>query len=265
MMNEMKNEGGALEALRQELDSIDTGLLKLLGERFVLTEQVKALKQVAARVSQSPLRPAREALILRRLLQEAKEKDLDPAFVLRLWRGILSESIRLQAPITIHIPQKLSATIGNRLRIRDHFANLPVEEWKDEAQAMAQVGASSGDLCIVETESNWVEAMIAGKAGGAQVVQTLPAISDSAVPKLLVIGRAMTEATGQDETLIVTQGNLPRDFALMPIWQAKVGPFRLSTLAGFFSEHEGPLVGIMRSNSNLGLMVAGRYPSPIEI
>jgi chorismate mutase / prephenate dehydratase len=264
-MNDTPSSGGALEALRHELDGIDAKLLKLLGERFVLTEQVKALKQVTAKVTQTPLRPAREAMMLRKLLTEAREKGLNPNFVLRQWRNIIAESIHQQAPITIHIPQKLSATIGNRLRIRDHFGAIPVEEWKDESQALMQVNASHADLCIVETDSNWIEPMIAGKAGGAQVLQTLPVIGEDRVPKLLVMGRALVEATGQDETLVITQGSLPRDFAVLPIWQTKVGPFKLSALAGFFSEHEAPLVGIMRSNSTLGLMVAGRYPSMIEI
>jgi chorismate mutase / prephenate dehydratase len=264
-MNDTAQGGEALEALRQELDSVDGRLLALLGERFVLTDQVKALKLVTAKVTQSPLRPGREAAMLRKLLSDGKAKGLDPAFVLRQWRGIISESIRQQANPIIHIPQKLSATIGHRLRIRDHFGAMSVEEWKDEAQALMQVSAAPGDLCVVETTGNWIEPMIAGKAGGATVLQTLPVISEGEPPKLLVIGKATVEATGQDETLLVTQGSLPRDFSPLPIWQVKVGPFRLSALAGFFSDHEAPLVGVMRSNATLGLMVAGRYPSPIEI
>lgn len=264
-MNDTPKGGAALEALRQELDGIDGSLLALLAERFVVTEQVKALKQVAAKVTQTPLRPGREAMMLRRLLGEAKRKGLDQGFVLRQWRGIIAESVRQQSSITIHIPQKLSATMGHRLRIRDHFGAIAVEEWKDEAQAMTQVSAAPGDLCIVETTGAWIEPMIAGKAGGAQVLQTLPVMADGEPPKLLVMGRATVEATGQDETLLVTQGSLPRDFSPAPIWQLKVGPFRLSALAGFYSDHESPLVGVMRSNSTLGLMVAGRYPSPIEL
>ena len=85
------------------------------------------------------------------------------------------------------------------------------------------------------------------------------------MPQLLIFGNAPAEATGHDETLMITQGNLPRDFAVQPIWQIKSGPWRLSALAGFYSEHESPLVGLARSNVSLGLKVAGRYPSAIEI
>ena len=48
-------------------------------------------------------------------------------------------------------------------------------------------------------------------------------------------------------------------------WQVKAGTRRISCLPGFLSEHESPLVGLMRSNATLGLKVAGRYPSPIEV
>jgi chorismate mutase len=255
----------ALEALRQELDGIDGRILDLLGKRFAVTEQVKALKQVKGGGAQSPLRPSREMLILRRLVSESAFKDLDPAFVLRLWRTILSESSQRQSPTTIHVSKRLSATMGNRLRIRDHFGPMAVEEWKDEAQALMQVNTQARDLCIVEIDGNWIGPMIEGKSGAARVISTLPVLREGDAPKLLVIGHATTEPTGQDETLLITQGNLPRDFAPQPAWQVKVGPFRLSGLPGYFSEHESPLVGLSRSNISLGLMLAGRYPSAIEV
>jgi chorismate mutase len=265
MNNSSANGGPALEALRQELDGLDDGLLDLLGKRFALTEQVKAIKQVSGKLAQSPLRPAREDKILRRLVARAAESGLDPGFVVKVWRAVLSESSRRQATITIHVPKKLSASIGQRLRIRDHFGAMAVEDWKDEAQALMQVNTAPGDLCIVETESQWTAPMIAGQSGAARVIATLPVIQDGPIPKLLVIGHAPAEATGHDETLLITQGNLPRDFAIAPVWQVKLGPFRVSALAGFFSEHESPLVGLARSNISLGLMLAGRYPSAIEV
>jgi chorismate mutase len=259
------HSGSALEALRQELDNLDDSILALLSQRFAVTEQVKALKHATTKLVQSPLRPAREAQIMRRLVAAAAAKGLDPAFVLRLWRCILAESSQRQLPVTIHIAKRLNATMGHRLRLRDHFGAMAVEEWKDEAQALMQVNAAPGDLCVVETESPWIGPMIEGRAGAARVIATLPVLQENMVPRLLIIGHGSAEPTGQDETLLITQGNLPRDFAPQPLWQIKVGSFRLSALAGFFSDHESPLVGLGRSNISLGLMLAGRYPSAIEV
>jgi chorismate mutase / prephenate dehydratase len=255
----------ALDALRRELDEIDDTLLTLIGKRFAVTDQVRSLKQVTAKQVASPLRPAREAQIHRRILQDAKAKNINLELALRLWRTILTQSSLSQANMTLHVSKRLSLTLGNRFRLRDHFPAMNVEEWKDETTVLTQVGVTPGDICAVEIDSPWIDAFIQGRAGSAQILATLPVIKESEHPQILIIGNAPAEATGQDETLIITQGSLPRDFPLQPLWHYKSGPWRLSALAGFHAEHEAPLVGLGRSNISLGLKLAGRYPSALEI
>ena len=255
----------ALDALRRELDDVDDALLGLLAKRLTITQQVKSFKQVTTKTTGSPLRPAREAQIHRRIMQAAKAQNIEPAFALRLWRAILTDSSLGQAPMTLHVSKRLSQTLGHRLRLREHFPAMPVEEWKDETQALMQVNVNPADICVVETESPWIDACVAGKAGTAQIIGALPVIRGEVMPQLLIFGNAPAEATGHDETLLITQGNLPRDFAVQPVWQVKSGPWRLSALAGFYSEHESPIIGLTRSNISLGLKVAGRYPSAIGI
>jgi chorismate mutase / prephenate dehydratase len=264
-MNEVPPSGPALQALRQELDDVDDALLALLAKRFAVTAQVKSFKRATHTTSTSPLRPAREAQILRRLFVKAKIDGLNRDMVLRMWRAILTQSSFEQAPMAIHVAKKTASNVSTRLRLRDHFPMVPVEEWRDEAQALMQVNAAPSDVCIVETEGPWVEAFASGQAGTAQVIGALPVVAEDKMPKLFVIGNAPQEATGRDETLLITQGNLPRDFPVHPLWQVKSGAYRLSALAGFFSEHESPLVGLGRSNKSLGLIVAGRYPSAFEV
>ncbi|MDE2386025.1 MAG: hypothetical protein KGO53_15545, partial [Alphaproteobacteria bacterium] len=82
---------------------------------------------------------------------------------------------------------------------------------------------------------------------------------EEGIPKLLVIGQAPLSDSGDDETLVISSGKLPRDFAPEPAWQAKSGALRLSALPGFLPEHESPLVGLSRSNAALGLVLAGHY------
>jgi chorismate mutase / prephenate dehydratase len=264
-MTDTPSSTPALDALRRELDDVDDALLALLAKRVGLTAQVKSFKQVTAKDLGSPLRPAREAQIHRRIMQAANAQHVEPALALRLWRAILTQSSLAQAPITLHVSKRLTQTLGHRLRLREHFPAMHVEEWRDETQALMQVNVNPGDICIVETESPWIEACVSGKAGSAQIIGTLPVIRDETMPQLLIFGNAPAEATGYDETLLITEGNLPRDFAVHPIWQIKSGPWRVSALAGFYSEHESPIVGLARSNPSLGLKVAGRYPSAIVI
>ena len=263
-MSEPAGSDIELDDIRREMDAIDDGLLSLLERRFAATEHVRAIKSKNGGLGGSAFRPAREAAILRRLLSRP-ESLVPPELLVRLWRNILARSAQNQADIAIHISKKLNASMGLRLRIRDYFGTLPVEEYRDEAQALMQVNASPGDICIVETESPWVEAFVEGKAGQARVIASLPFLRDDTVPKLLVFGHSPSEPTGDDETLIISDGKLPRDFSPAPLWQIKLGQRRVSCLPGFLSDHESPLVGLNRSNALLGLKVAGRYPSPFEI
>jgi chorismate mutase len=250
----------ALASIRREIDDIDEGLLALLERRFAATERVRALKPPNG----SPMRPAREAEILRKLLSQPGS-NLTHDLVLRFWRAIVSQSTLNQAPVTIHVSRRLNASIGLRLRIRDYFGAMPVEECRDEAQALLQINATPADLCIVETDGPWVDPFIEGKAGNAQVIGVLPFLRDDPEPKLLIFGHARAEATGDDETLIVSDGQLPRDFAPRPLWQMKAGQRRLSCLPGFLSEHESPLISLAKSNASLNLKVAGRYPSAMAV
>ncbi len=252
-----------LDDIRREMDAIDDGLMTLLERRFAASEHVRTIKANNGSLAVSPFRPAREAAILRRLLRRP-ESLVPQDLLVRLWRVILTGSAQSQAPITIHVSKRLNASTGLRLRIRDYFGAMPVEEYRDEAQALLQVNTSPGDICIVETESPWADAFAKGNGGAAKVVACLPFIEADPIPKLLVFGHSISEPTGEDETLVVSDGKLPRDFLPAPTWQLKLGTRRVSCLPGFLSDHETPLVSLVRTNPSLGLKVAGHYASPFE-
>lgn len=257
-------EDATLDEIRREIDAIDDGIVDLMARRIAASEKVKARKSTAGSLAMSPIRPAREALILRRLVNRGSG-TVPPELLVRLWRVILSSSTLAQAPVTIHVSRKLASSMATRLLLRDHFGPMPVEDYRDEVQALLQVNMSPGDLCVVEPESPWADGFAEGQAGEARVIASLPVLKDEKIPAYLILGHAQSQATGDDETIIVSDGRLPRDFIPSPLWQVKSGKRFISCLPGFLSEHEGPLVGLMRSNATLGLKVAGRYPSPIEV
>jgi chorismate mutase len=236
----------------------------LLQERFRLVDMVKAAKAQQGIGWSAPHAPVREMEILKRLLQAAGDR-VPQSLLVRLWRAIIADSTLRQAPVTVHLSKKLAGAIGHRLRLRDYFGSFAVEDWKDESQALAQVAASASDLCVVELDSAWAQPFLEGRAGTARVIATLPVIKAAAEPLFLVFGHGQAQASGLDETLLVSRGSLPRDFPLTPLWKAKSGSHRISAFAGTLSEHETPLIGLSRSNPGLGLTVAGRYASPLEI
>ncbi|MBC8035799.1 MAG: chorismate mutase [Rhizobiales bacterium] len=252
----------SLDDIRQEIDGIDDSILDLVARRLQASEKVRSHKSGNGSLVSSPIRPAREAMILRRLLERG---GVPPELLVRLWRVILTSSTLFQAAVTLHIPRKLASQMGLRLRLRDHFGALPVEEYRDEAQALLQVNMNSGDICAVEAASAWADAFAEGGAGEARIIGVLPVLRTASVPEVLIFGHAQALATGDDETVIVSEGKLPRDFLPKPLWQLKSGSRRISSLPGFLSEHEAPLIGLVRSNAALGVKVAGRYPSPIEV
>lgn len=253
-----------LDDIRREIDAIDDAILDLMVRRLGASEKVRGHKIGNGTLASSPIRPAREAMIMRRLLERARD-SVPPELLVRLWRVILTSSTLFQAAVTLHIPKKLGSQPGVRLRLRDHFGPLPVEEYRDDAQALLQVNMNSGDICAVETGSAWADAFAEGSAGEARIIAVLPVLRSAAMPEILIFGHSRALATGDDETLIVSDGKLPRDFFPQPLWQLKSGSRRISSLPGFLSEREAPLVGLVRSNAALGVRVAGRYPSPIGV
>jgi chorismate mutase len=253
-----------LDEIRQEIDGIDDAILDLMVRRLQASERVRSHKIGNGTLVSSPIRPAREAEIMRRLLKKSMGV-VPPELLVRLWRVILTSSTLFQAAVTLHIPKKLASQTGVRLRLRDHFGTVPVEEYRDETQALLQVSMNSGDICAVETTSSWADAFAKEGAGEARVISVLPVIRAASSPELLLFGHAKAVATGDDETLIVSDGKLPRDFLPKPLWQLKSGSRHISGLPGFLSEHEAPLIGLVRSNAALRVKVAGRYPSQIGV
>ncbi len=256
----------SLDDIRRKIDACDDGIIEILAMRFGFVDQVRQAKLADPKhLASLPLRPAREAQILRRIIAKAKQENLSPDLLVRLWPQIISEASQMQAPVTIHVPKKIHMSVAHRLRIRDYFGSMPVEESRDELQAMIQVDSNPADICIVETESNWAESFVNGRAGKAQVMAVLPPVTDHPLPKLLVIGHAPQDASGSDQTLVISKGALPRAFTPQAIWQAKSGVYKISALPGFLAAEQAPLASLHRSNPLLGLRVAGRYPAAIEL
>lgn len=80
-----------LQQLRDRIDELDAALLRLLRERFDVTEQVGRHKKD---VGLPPADPGREEVQIARLRSMAAELGLDPGFSEKLLRLIIDEVIR---------------------------------------------------------------------------------------------------------------------------------------------------------------------------
>lgn len=254
----------SLADIRRDIDRIDNDILELIAQRLAVVDRVRAYKAKVPGGPASPIRPGREALILRRLIDQSRDRvPADLCF--RIWRALISASTLKQAPVRIHGSASFFASAAAPSLLREYFGASPFAEHPDDAAALAALARNPGDLAAVALDGPWAKAWLQGHAGPTQVIWVLPFLAATAVPRLLVFGHAAAEPTGADETLVLTDGPLPRDFAPEPLWQARTGNLTLSSLPGFLSEENAPLAGLARSNGSLALQVLGRYPSPIEI
>jgi chorismate mutase len=252
----------SLGDIRREIDRIDDEILQLIATRLAIVDRVRAAKLKTAGAPATPIRPGREAEILRRLIA----RDRVPAdLCFRIWRALISAATLKQAPIRIHGSAAFFASATAQALLREYFGASAFADHPGEAVAFRALADNPGDLAAVATDGPWTRAWMEGHAGPAQVIGVLPFLTTQAAPRLLIFGHAAAEQTGSDETLVLTDGQLPRDFAPQPLWQIRTGDLQLTSLPGFLSEHNVPLVGLARSNGSLALSVLGRYPSPIEL
>ena len=170
-----------------------------------------------------------------------------------------------QAPVSIHVSAGLFNSARLRVLVRDYFGATPEMTHAGEASVLDAIAANPTDVAVVALDSPWLDAFLAGRAGKAQVIGCLPWMTPPAsLPQAFIFGHGIAEATGSDETLLITDGQLPRDFTPAPLWQTRIEGKRLTSLPGFLSEHNTPLINLKRSNAPLALTLLGRYPSPLE-
>ena len=252
-----------LSGIRQEIDSIDEQIVELLCARFAASEKVRLAKTSSLLAGGMPYRPGREAVILRRLVEIADGR-VPVAVIERVWRTVISASILAQADVRIVTVSEVMTDARYRQAI-DLFSSLvPIEKAASLKAALGALADHEHVLVVVPMKLDW-RGVLDQTRDGPRVVAVLAAGSDKPARSLAVLGHAPSEPTGEDETLLVTTGKLPRDFVPKPIWHLKLADdVHLTSLPGYLEISEQPLVGL-KGNSGLGLKIAGRYPSGMEL
>ncbi|MFL5258831.1 MAG: chorismate mutase [Hyphomicrobiales bacterium] len=248
-------EPRTLEDARHEIDRVDSGILELIAKRLALVDRVRALKSDTG--TSSPLRPAREAIVIRRIMEEAGT-EVPQDLCLRIWRSLISAATQRQAAVHVHAPGSLIASAGHKLLVCEYFASAELVAHPDEYAALSAVKEKAGDIAAVALESHWVSPFLHGAAGSALVIGSLPFLSRGRPPRVLIWSQAPAEPSGDDETLIVAQSPPSAWSHLRAKWQLDAGEKTLLCLAGFLPDAELGRSGIAHT-------VVGRYPSPIVV
>ena len=187
----------SLGELRGEIDRIDETMHNLLMERGEIIDRLIAVKKTQE--SGSAFRPAREAEMMRRLVQRHHGiLPLDTAE--SIWRVIIATFTHVQAPFSVHA----DLSIGDALMrdsARFHFGfTVPFIPHMGSASVVAAVSDSKGDLGLVPafaatSAGDWWTALEFESA--PKVIARLPFIDRADHPAALpvfVVSRASDDA-----------------------------------------------------------------------
>jgi chorismate mutase len=147
MTNQTKpNDAPSLAELRKEIDRIDESMHRLLMERGDIIDRLIATKKTQE--SGSAFRPAREADMMRRLVQRHKGiLPLDTAE--SIWRVIIATFTHVQAPFAVHADLSAGDAMM-RDSARFHFGfTVPFVTHVGAAGVVEAVSESKGDLGLV--------------------------------------------------------------------------------------------------------------------
>lgn len=241
----------ALEEIRREIDEIDDAIADLLVRRFAATGRVRAAKSDDGSIATSPLRPAREASVMRRLIARCDGR-LSPELLVRLWRVILSSSTLAQAPVAIHVAEYASPDLDLRLLLERHFCGMAVRVHRSPADALAALASSRGDLAVLSTEAPWAEPFLDHASTGLRVIGSLPTLSPRSMPACIVFGFSEPPPSGDDETLVLCRSGEHRPAGAMR-WRAQSGTWHVVSLSGYLDQDDP------------AFPAAGRFPCPIEV
>jgi chorismate mutase len=275
-----------LEDLRKEIDRIDRAIVGLLIER---TDVVRAIGEVKGdRVDgRLAMRPAREAVILRRLVAQAGDRFPHRVLV-RMWRELLAATTRQQTPVSlaVHAPED-NPSIWDLAR--DHFGSTtPIARSESAGQAIRAVSDGSAAIAVLplpHDDEGWWLALISDQTDRLRVFGRLPFVAgrpgNGEEPRALALGRLEPEPSGDDLGLLaieadsgISRARLRAMMAaadLAPEWQITWRPadpgqaVHLVEVGSLVREGDERLAALHGAAPGevLRIVVVGGYPRPL--
>jgi len=138
----------SLPELRAEIDRIDAGMHALLIERSEIIDRLVKVKRSRATEGGSAFRPAREASMMREIVD--RHRGILPLDTVEgIWRVIISTFTYVQAPYAVHA-DLASGEAAMRDTSRFHFGfTVPFVAHMGAGGVVAAVAGSKGDLGLV--------------------------------------------------------------------------------------------------------------------
>jgi chorismate mutase len=271
-----------LDVLRREVDRLDGAMVELLAERMRVVQEIAAVKRPTTE-GRPAIRPGREAVILRRLVERAAGR-FPAAALVRMWRELLAATTRAQAPLSVVVRVPPDQP-GLWDLARDHFGSLtPIRRAGTGAEALGLVAQDPRMLAVLPLpdahDAWWTELLDGGRRQPLRIVARLPFASTGVGGNgALVVSAIEPEPSGEDVSVLAVETRAgfgraeliellaaaepaPRWLAAAPV---DVGPIHLIELAGWLAPQEGRLADALTPAREHVLRIAwlGGYARPL--
>ena len=237
----------SLDAVRARIDAIDAELLRLVDARAQIAGEVARAKEAAGDGGKFGLRPAREAMLIRKLIAGSSQ-GAEPALTVRLWREFISYSLATQGPFHLSVwggSDPARAVELARLRFGGAPSLRQVAK-PEEALAAAKASGGVGVLALAPGTAWWARLLAEPRLA---VFSALPCLAAWGPMAALAVAEVEVEPSGDDETFWVTDAPEPaakivdalsRDGVAGELL-AESGGLKLFLLSGFYQRDDARL------------------------
>jgi chorismate mutase len=197
----------ALARLRAEIDSLDDRLHDLLMARAEIIERVA--REGGKRGV--PIRPGREAAMLRRLLAR-HHGALPPQTIVRIWRELFSGALMIEGGLTIAVADGAQTELPSVAR--EHFGPLTsLRRHRTTSQALADLTNGNAHAAVLplpsdedDEQSAWWVGLMHGGVPRLAIIAKLPFWTrrNEGVPQAgaYVVASLTPDPSGADRSLI---------------------------------------------------------------
>jgi chorismate mutase len=257
-----------LEEARAAIDAVDDQVLALIVERARLADVVAVAKAGDAATA-SPMRPARETALLRRLIAAAP-KDMDKAVIVEVWRALISANLRRQHPVDVFVGGSPDPVRHHDVARRHFGAATRIARAEDARATLTRMIETPSAAAVLPFPGNsgpgmWWPILSERKFHGAAIVAALPLRgTPSGYEGALVAAGVPLEASGDDTTLALAfdeHHKLARALNQVEIKGreiARANTMVLVEFEGFVAEDDRRLVALEKAGLD-GVRVVGVY------
>lgn len=256
-----------LADLRLKIDALDSELLRLVDERAALGRAIGEAKVREEKAREESggaavlLRPDREAMLIRKLLNMPR-KAASANVVVRIWRELISENLRIQGQAAGGLHLTLSAADPSRevlVWARERFGFAPGYGFVKDPAAVIAAARDARNLGVISLDPRagpwWARLLAEPKV---RVIAALPEVSAHR-PHALAFAAIAPEPTGDDLTFWVSDSparenalvNTLAERGFAAEWLCTAQGLKLFAISGYVQEHDPRLGGSLGSLSGI--------------